>query len=654
MDGATPYYPPLIMGWQEIYWLTLNPIMFLAWWTFFAGRYANDLSLSERILASFIASVGQVLFCVFVTGWLNIIGWYETVGLCTVITLIVLFTGQASAGGNSIDREFRLLFTELWKLLRSSIALWVLGALSLFAVGWYLYLGQLVPPACYDAWGYHLTWAAFAHQERYLGPFDYYNAYVNYYPMNTDILFLWSITGAGTERWANITQGIFGIAGVIATYRLARIVGARPRDAVASSLLLLSVPVFIHMQWKSMNDLAVMGSAVCVAAFLARKHLTVLSAVIAGIAAGFMLGSKGSAVYTFCALVFLLIYRWFNLGMDGFRDRQGSRFLTILRITAAFLVASFIFGSYFYIRNWALTGNPTGFVQVEFAGVTLFEGREPVSTHFTRRLLPDSLVDAIEKGLEWSVVLDGFYDPQTEFYQGNRIGGWGAVWTILLLPSIPVAIIWAIIRKRWRVIAVIAVCLLPYFLFKYNHTWLRFHLVVLTAGSVAFGYLLSLLERTRLRRVLLAVAGVMMALTLFISGPQTSITPSEISDARLKPYQQSNRYIYFNFWYNSDFAEALNSVKLHGTTLAAADYLPDRKQLAFWNQYFTNRFVWVEWIEPGNTWYNRLLNARADYVYVSKDSDADIFAGLKPGWFMPVYTGPLGSFYIILKPDEHE
>ena len=654
MDVAVQYFPPFVHSWQEVFWLTLNSVMFLAWWIFFAARFAGDLSLSERILAAFIASVGQILFCVFVTGWLHLIGWYETVGLCTIITLIVLFMGHVPAGGNTFDREIKLFLTEVWKLLRSSAALWVLGALALFAAGWYFYLGQLLPPQCWDALGYHLTWGALAHQERFLGPFDYNNIYVNYFPKNTDILFLWSIVGAGTERWADIVQGLFGLAAILATYRLTRIAGARPRDAAASALLLLSVPLFVHMQWKAMVDLSVMGSGVCAVAFLAGRRLTVPGAVLAGIAAGFLVGSKGSAAYIFIALAIFLIYRWFPLGMDGLKHRRGSRFTSGLKIVVTFLLVSFAFGSYFYLRNWVLTGNPTGIYKIEIAGTTFFEGSDNVALHFSRQLLPDRLFDALKEGPEWPIVLDGFFDPQMEFTQANRIGGWGAVWTVLLLPSIPFMLFWSLIRKRWRLIAVVLVCLLPFFLFKYNHTWLRYHLIVLSAGTISFGTLLSLLGRTKLRRVLLAVAGVMMALTLFISGKQVMITPGEISDARINPYQLSDRYIYFNSWENPSFAAALNSVKLTGTTLAETDSLPQEKQLAFWNAYYTNRVVWVEWEEPGESWFNRLEEAGADYVYVPRGSDEDNFARSKHEWFKSLYSGNPGCFYEILEPDNDE
>ncbi|MCX6644942.1 MAG: hypothetical protein NTY09_01075 [bacterium] len=637
-------------------WFCLNFAIFLAWWIFFARRYQSEFTLSERILAAFVTTIGQILLVIFITGWLHKLGWWETVVPNAVITLMVIILGQVSKEGNTFGHELDLLIIRIWRLLRSSSALWIIGILALFSAGWYLYLGQLLPPACWDAWGYHLTWAALAHQERFLGPFDFNNPYVNFFPKNTDILFLWSIIGAGTDRWANIVQGIFGLAGVLAVYRLARIAGARPRDAVASALLLLSVPVLIHMQWKAMVDLAIMGSDVLAIAFLARKRLTIASAVLAGVAAGFMVGSKGSAVYNYFALLLFLIYRCLPLGMNGFRHVKGHKFGTGLGVIIAFLMVSFAYGSYFYLRNWVLTGNPTGMYHVEFAGITFFEGTEETSVHFSRDLLSATLYDALNSGSEWPIVLDGFYDPQMDFSQGNRIGGWGAVWTVLLLPAIPFALIWALIRKKWRVIAIIAVCLLPYFLFKYNHTWLRYHLVVLAAGTVAFGYILSLLGRTRVRRLLLAAAGTLMAFTLFISGAQISITPVEISNARNHPYQLNNRYVSFDSWNDPVFARSLNLVKPAGTTLAVAGSPPAEKDLAFWNQYFTNRVVWIGWEDDGESWYRKIVDSGAGFVYVPKDSEPDIFALFSPLWFSLIFTSDNGSIYEIiyekLKPDE--
>jgi hypothetical protein len=340
--------------------------------------------------------------------------------------------------------------------------------------------------------------------------------------------------------------------------------------------------------------------------------------------------------------------------MDGYRHRKKTRFMSGLAVVLIFLAVSFAYGSYFYLRNWILTGNPTGIYHVEIAGTTFFEGTEDVSSHFNWELMPSSLYQALKEGSEWPIVLDGFYDPQVVFTQGNRIGGWGAVWTILLLPAIPIALFWALIRKRWRVIAVIAVCLLPYFLFKYNHTWLRYHLIVLVSGTVAFGYIISLLERTRLREVLLASAGILMLMTLLISGAQVDITPADISSAREHVYLKKDRYIYFNSWNDPAFATALNSEKRAGTTLAASDLLPMEKQLAFWNRYYTNRVVWIEWSEPGENWYARLVDAGADSVYVAKDSVADTFAESNPFWFSPVYSGANGAIYEVLRPELNE
>ncbi|MCK4792879.1 MAG: hypothetical protein KAV87_54620, partial [Desulfobacteraceae bacterium] len=511
MTGIEPYFPPYVTGWQESSWLCLNALMFLAWWAFFARRYSNEFSLSERILAAFISTIGQVLFCTFITGWLNILGWWQTIGLCFIITLFVLFLGFTSRHRASFDGELKCFFRRIWELLRSSSALWVISVLGLFSAGWYMYLGQLLPPQCWDAYSYHITWAALAHQERHLGPFEWFFPYVNFLPKNTDILFLWSIIGAGTERWSNIAQGIMGLGGVLAAYRVARIAGARPRDAAVSALLLLSVPILIFMQWNTMVDLAVLGSNVCAIAFLARKRLTIASIVLAGIAAGFMVGTKGTAAYNYFALLLLLAYRSLPLGMNGFKYVMGAKLRPTLSVLIVFLLVSFAFGSYFYLRNWVLTGNPTGFYNVEFAGVTLFEGTQDVDIHFNRGMMKPVLYDALKNGSEWPIVFDGFFDPQLGFSIGNRIGLWGAVWTILLLPAVPFAFLWALFRKRWQVIAIIITCLLPYFLFKYNHTWLRYHMIVLVAGTTAFGYLLSLLGRTRIRGLLLVVAAMMMA-----------------------------------------------------------------------------------------------------------------------------------------------
>jgi len=565
-----------------------------------------------------------------------------------VIVLILAFSKKK---GNTIEKDISNFIKSAWTVVSSSSALWVLVPLAAFGFGWYMYLGQLLPPMAYDAWDYHLSWAALAHQERHLGPFDFPWPYLNYFPKNNDMLFLWSILGSGSERWANIVQGYFGLAAVLSCYVLGRRIGANRNDALACALLILSVPVVLHMQWKAMVDLAVFGGTLVSLTFVAQKRLTFMSCVLSGIMAGFVAGTKGSAIYMVVAVAFLLIYRLLPLGMHGLKFVKGGKKIRFaIGALSIWILFTFAFGSYYYIRNWVTTGNPTGYYNVDFAGYRFFEGTEDVDVHFNRGLLTPKLYDALEKGPEWPIVLDGFYDPNLFFSQGSRIGGWGPVWTILMLPAVPIGILWALIRRRWDVLALIITCLLPFFLFKYNHTWTRYHLIIIGAGVISFVYIISLLRETKFRSILLGLAAICMLLSIFISGPQDIVTPAGIKAARTATYQERDRFIFFNSFGSPEFTAALLSAQEPGTTIALAHRLPSNKTLAAWNPYYTNRVVWLPWIQPGATWHEKLLEEKVDFIYIAPGTGTERFALSHPELFTPVYTDTTrGSLLKVIK-----
>jgi hypothetical protein len=655
MESSMNFIPPVVQPWQEGLWWFLTTLIFLAWWGFYARTRADDFSFSERVLGAFISSIGQILATTFILGWSHQLSYWP-LWTINAIFAVILFIGITIApGGKNLDREAHHLLVTLWRLLAQPSVIWIIGISAVIAAAYGIYMGQLFPPMSWDSWGYHLGWAALAHQERYLGPFDIKSIWINFFPKNTDILFLWWIIGTGCDRWANIAQAPFAFASALSCYLLARRVGAGQRIAVVIGLLIFSIPTVDHMMWRAMVDLAAMGGFLSALAFLSRRKLNPASLALAGCAGGFIVGTKGSAMFYFIGLLLFLIYRTLPLGMDALRDKRGSRVKNIALFILIFGGVAFVFGSYFYLRNWVQTGNPTGLYEIKIGNVVLFEGDLNVAeTHFNRRLMPDVLFDALEEGSEWPIVFDGFFDPQLPFFQGNRIGGWGAVWTALMLPAIPIAFLWALIRRRWSVIAIILACVIPYFLFRETHTWTRYHLPVIGAGTTALGYLLTVLRRTKYQRFLLIFASVFMVATVFISVPHHWLEKSNIEYARKYSYLHNDRYLYFNSWNDQDFANALQSVQEPGTTFAYTEALPRGKVIAVWNPTYSNRALWVPWENDGETWENDLIKSEAQAVYAGPDTDALEWAASHPGVFSNIYRGLNGGIYTLEFADESE
>lgn len=645
--------PPPVAGWQVFAWWLLTITMFLVWWAFFAGKKLHEFSLAERILGAFIGTVCQIVGTTLILGAAHYLSWWP---LCMLNA--VLIAGLAFFNGLMEAR--RLLISDIidtltfsWRLLRSSTVVFILGIIALLVIAWVVYLGQLMPPFCFDAWSYHLPWAAFARQEGHLGPFDQPMRWINIFPKNTDILFLWWILGTGTERWANGVQAPFGIASMLACYLLARRVGARRIDAAVAGLLVMSIPVVVHQMWMALVDVSGMCGSLASLAFLSRRRLTPGALVLAGCSAGFIVGTKGSGMFVFIGLLLFLLYRMLSLGMDSLHSSPGSRLRNMALSLALFAGLAFAFGSFFYLRNWVLHGNPTAEYELRVGPVLLFEGKDLQNAHFYRDLIGGRLYDALQSGSEWPIVLDGFYDPETEFYEHNRIGGWGSVWTTLMLPAIPVAVVWAFLRRRWAVLAIITACLIPYFLFTANHTWARYHLFIIGAGTTSFAYLLTMLRRTRWREVLLVAAALSMAATNYVAMTHRSqFKPYAISEARSRPYKESDRFTFFYGWRDEELKDTWLSIQEPGTTLGFTDGAPDWKMLALWNSDYSNRVVYVPWQADGETWEQFIIEKKVDYVYVWPDSEPNDYAVEHPGRFEPLYDGDNGGVYRIVTQDD--
>ena len=625
MNPTNVIAPSIVLPWQEALWGFLTLSIFISWWSFYFKFYSEDLSFAERVLAAFVSMVSQIVVSTILLGFFHIVGWYELGILNAFISVVITVISTGHKEGIGFSNELINLFELTGKLLGSSIGLLIIAIMGLAVVVWYGYLGQLLPPMAWDAWSYHLPWAALARQERFLGPFDYPVRWLNVYPMNTDILFLWTVVGCGTDRWANITQLPFGLMAVLACYLLARRVGSDRKDAAITGFLVLGIPVIMHQMWTAYVDLSVMSSMFIALAFLTRKKLTGVALAIAGCASGFLAGSKGTGLYYCFSLFLLFIFRLIPTSINGISETGKAKVGEYFKAIAIFAVTTFLLGSYFYLRNWILTGNPTGIFTVKIAGLTLFKGSVDANDYlFGRLILGDFLYDKLRTKANLIIVAGSFFDPQDWFSQDNRVGGWGAVWACLFFPSIPFALYWGIVKKNLIAIGIIVSGLLTFFILdKMSHTLIRYHMTIIAAGAASFAYVLTVPAVYRLRRLFILLAIFFMALTIVVASPRQPFTLStkEIAEARKVPYPENDRYSFFDSWDDPKFTDALLSVEGDGTTLAISGNFPNSKTLAAWNPRFSNRVVWAEWKESGEEWEKFLSDNNANAVYIPSGNE---------------------------------
>ena len=88
---------------------------------------------------------------------------------------------------------------------------------------------------------------------------------------------------------------------------------------------------------------------------------------------------------------------------------SGSKILDSLTALLVVCIPAFLLGSYFYLRNWVLHGNPAGIFEVRLGSMVLFEGFDLKSLLWRDNLVPPALYNALSAGNEWPIVLDGFF-----------------------------------------------------------------------------------------------------------------------------------------------------------------------------------------------------------------------------------------------------
>ncbi len=642
--------PQIVQPWQGYFWLFLTLIMFLAWSAFLARRLSRDFTLSERLLGAFLATVTQILASSLLLGTLGVLFWWPLGVLNATVSAMVIFRTSKIKEGRSILQEFSLLCGTICRLARSSTALLFMGSLSLILGAWMIYIGLLLPTWCYDSWHVSLPWAAYAHQEGHLGPFNQPVSFINAYPMNAEVMFLWWIIGQGSDRVSNICQAPFMYAAALATYIIARNVGVRRVDSAIAALTVFSVPTAFQAMWIAKNDVVVMGVVLAAMALLSRRHLNNWALALAACACGFSIGSKGP--FFFPGLLLFLAIRLFPTRLDGLRVAPPRRLGSATGALILFAGLSLILGSVFYLKNWLFLGNPMGIFKVQIGPWILFNGVDPLHELFKVGAWGERLHEELSAGPVGPIVVDGLFDPAMHQFALTRIGGWGPVFTTLLLPAIPVAFIWAMIRRSWIAPAVMVGLIIPLFIFApIQLVMTRYHLQMVGVGALAFAFIISTLRKTRYRRLFVAVACASMLMSVFLYGPptyETMIRPELIASMRQQPYSERERFTYFiDDWGDHLFVDALKQSTLPGTTIAYTLVPGTGQFLALWNPGFSNRVVFVPWEQSGFVWTRDLLDSGADSVFVGNNSPHQAWAIAHPEAFVPLYSGSLGSIFTV-------
>jgi hypothetical protein len=514
--------------------MAFNMIILYAW---LSAIDPKTRGLAVRLTMASVLSISQAIVTIFALG---LVGPHLTAANLFMVNgaialALVLVTAirkrRLPLRGQELKAASRMLKeavsrTYLIKILAGLVALAVL-ALGL--------LGAIYPPVEWDSLMYHLPAAAFYQQNQSLldpalpmlsGESWDPSTWINAFPKNIELLFLWTTLLAGTPAFTDLVPLAFALLGIAAVYVLAVKVGVDRRWALAAGLLFFLTPIVLAQARSNYIDL-VNSVLILIALGLLWQgdRPDPAQTAVAGLAAGVVLGAKWSGLLFVFWLVFFLI------GQRTYLNKAANRpaLAPLLRDSALFLAPALLMGGYWYAKNWYLHGNPLWPFHISFAGISLFPGALRAAQVLST-VAPEEI-----KGLTALVKLwISWREPIAAYNYDVQLGGLGPFWFILALPSLYYVARWAVSERNARLV-LLFIAVAGMLLLHPDNWWPRFTMFIAGIGAVAFAIVRSAQEDQGTARLIDVLTAAVITYSTLAAFATSYYLPAKISSVLAVP-----------------------------------------------------------------------------------------------------------------------
>jgi len=251
-----------------------------------------------------------------------------------------------------------------------STAILALGAGLVMLVGLTVWQAFAKPTYDYDVLTYHLVFPARWFQDAAITiiPTWFGDPAPAYAPSSIEVWYATLICCLGDDRLARGGQVAFWLQWLLAVYVAVRALAVRRWVAMGACLALAAVPAPQAQAASAMVDVALAAHLTTVVGFALRRGHSRRPADLVGLilSAGLLMGTKFTAVVFLVAVTPLVAWMAGRSGLS--MPRPSGRI-----VAAAVLVAAWC-GGFWYVRNWAVTGNPVYPLEVRAGSLRLFPG----------------------------------------------------------------------------------------------------------------------------------------------------------------------------------------------------------------------------------------------------------------------------------------
>ena len=566
-------------------YVLITTYVFLPIYYLLTKIYFQSYSFVDRLLGTFILGVSQIIITGIILGFaLQLVSLNLLLFNIVISTCVLMFAGVSYQEIRRQFKEVRSNVANLFNLIFKHKIISIIFILSVLQVAWWAFQTYLFPPYAWDALTYHLPKVAHILQSNGIEVFQASWIYINTYPFDTELLFLWNVIYLGNDLLVNGTQIAFALSAVLAIYGISRKVGVTPQNALYA-MTFLFIPIVIQQATTCYIDIVLSSLFIIAANFVLLKDKPKINLVIMGLAVGIIIGSRYLLVLP-GLIITLILFLLILLGQESEKQGKTNRFplfRRFLKDSCLYFIPVLLIGGIWYIRNYILFSNPVAPIEVTLFGQTLFNGPVmPIDVAHNTPIFPH-LPSIINAWLERNA--PGWSHPFYVYDTGR--GGFGPIFPILLLPSILFCLFIAY-RKRLRRYLVISLLFILAFLVVPMNWWSRYTIFFCGFGVLSFTVIMEHLPSPK---TIALMALPIIVLTFILGNAHPYFRPETVLDFVHRPLdaRQSSDFPAFFEDEQELFAKILEKP---GVTILYTD-IPHQLSYPLWGSNFTNTVIYI-------------------------------------------------------------
>jgi len=628
-------------------YIIVNLLLFSSWQLFLFRKRAV-ISFPDRIIGAFILGLSQIIVTELLLGALfrNLfaVPLFSVNILISSWVLILSLAPFRKGGIKSTSNDITLALKELkgvtmdfWIVVKNDFLLSCVFFLVVISICWMIFIAYLFPSYTWDALWYHLPMVGYIMQDgaiRDIANDSFINQWINMFPKNIELLFLWNIIFLESDIIVDLTQLAFTIVGIVSVYSMAMKLGIQRNYALYASLLFFFTPIAILQSTTNYVDVAIAVLFIISVNFIighrreptyenrteaSCKEQRVYSLCLAGLATGILMGSKSSGpLFAGILSALIIIQELMEQRAVSFNAATMNKYSVLTKslkmYILSFLLPVVLLGGYWYMKNWIVNNNPVYPMQISLFGTTIFKGLykgivEP----------PPEIMNRL------SYITRPLYVwlENIQYYlYDSRLGGLGPIWFIIFLPTILFSVLYSAVKKKYDFLVLSAIFIGTFLLYPRNWTP-RYVIFIVGFGALSFGFAVNTFGD---RKNVIKTLALLLAVYTFLVTNSPCITPYQIEKfMQLPPAERTlARHAPFNI--------DLHVRQEYGYWIWISNHVSKRDTIAYtfeplffsplWNSSFSSRIAYLK-EKSYNDWVEGLRKNNATYVLIRTNSQED-------------------------------